>query len=297
MTEQEIGSAMARAVNAVHEKNPMAPSITNTVTQDFVANAQLAVGGSAAMLYLADECEAIAKVAPAFYINMGTAMPFYAETLPKTAQALQENKTPWVLDPVGIGLSSLRTDILKQFKEFKPSIVRGNASEIIALAKLWRLIEDSGGQVRGVDSTEKVSSAKAAAIALAKFTGGAVAVSGEEDFVTDGKEEILCAGGSELFTKITGSGCALGGVMAIYLTVTSPFIAALTATTMFNLAGTKAAAQVVAPASFKVNFLDNLYQLTAEEVASNFRIVGSLENVFDVSLQAPELKNILEGFK
>ena len=292
MTETEIRSAIAQAVNAVREKNPMAPSITNTVTQDFVANAQLAVGGSAAMLYLADECEAIAKIAPAFYINMGTAMPFYAETLPRTAQALQENKKPWVLDPVGIGLSELRTKILKQFKDFKPSIVRGNASEIIALAKLWGLVE-AGGQVRGVDSTEKVSAAKTAAIKLAKFTGGTVAVSGEEDLVTDGDKTILCAGGSELFTKVTGSGCALGGVMAIYLTVTSPFIAALTATTMFNLAGTKAAAEYDTPASFKINFLDNLYKLTANEVSDNFRVVGSMEKIFDFSLQAPEIKNIL----
>jgi len=294
LTETEIRSAIGQAVDAVREKNPMAPSITNTVTQDFVANAQLAIGGSAAMLYLADECEQMAKIAPALYINMGTAMPFYAETLPKTAEALHQNKTPWVLDPVGIGLSSLRTDILKQFKNFAPSIIRGNASEIIALAKLWNLIEDTGGQVRGVDSTEKVSSAKDAAITLAKFTGGAVAVSGEEDFVTDGTEEITCAGGSILSTKITGSGCALGGVMAIYLTVATPFIAALTATTIFNLAGTKAAAEYSAPASFKVNFLDNLYNLTAQEVSDNFRVVGSMENIFELSLQAPELKKILE---
>ena len=281
MTEEKIRQAIAQAVDDVHTKNPMAPSITNTVTQDFVANAQLAVGGSAAMLYLADECEDIAKVAPAFYINMGTAMPFYADTLPKTAQALQDNQTPWTLDPVGIGLSSLRTDILKQFKKFKPSIVRGNASEIIALAKLWGLIENVGGNVRGVDSTEKVSSAKTAAMELAKFTSGAVAVSGEEDLITNGKQTILCAGGSELFTKITGSGCALGGVMAIYLTVATPFIAALTATTMFNLAGSKAAAQFPTPASFKVNFLDNLYELTSAEVSANFRVVGSFENIFD----------------
>ena len=236
------------------------------------------------MLYLADECAEIAKIAPAFYINMGTAMPFYAETLPKTAQALHENKKSWVLDPVGIGLSNLRTNILKQFKNYPPSIIRGNASEIIALAKLWELIESSdAGQVRGVDTTEKVSAAKESAIALAKFTGGAVAVSGEEDLVTDGEETIYCAGGSELFTKITGSGCALGGVMAIYLAVATPFIAALTATTMFNLAGSKAA-EVGAPASFKVHFLDNLYELTPEEVAGNFRVVGSFEKMFNFGL-------------
>lgn len=277
---------MARAVEDVRTKNPLAPSITNTVTQDFVANAQLAVGGSAAMLYLVDECEAMAKVAPAFYINMGTAMPFYAETLPRTARALFANQKSWVLDPVGIGLSELRTQILNQLKIYKPSIVRGNASEIIALAKLWGLLNVSETEnFYGVDSKEKVSAAKEAAFALAKFTGGAVAVSGEEDLVTDGTEEILCAGGSELFTKITGSGCALGGVMAIFLTVTTPFISALTATTMFNLAGTKAAANSNAPASFKINFLDNLYELTAQEVSENFRVVGSMETLFKFALQ------------
>lgn len=291
MTETKIREEIANAINEVKAKNPLAPSITNTVTQDFVANAQLAVGGSAAMLYLIDECEEIAKVAPAFLINMGTAMPFYAEMLPRVARALYENKTPWVLDPVGIGLSELRTKILLQLKEFKPTIIRGNASEIIALAKLWGLVE-TGGQVRGVDSTEKVSTAKSSAIELAKLTGGAVAVSGEEDLVTNGRQTILCAGGSELFTKITGSGCALGGVMAVYLTVTSPFIAALTATTIFNQAGTKSAAEFSTPASFKIDFLDTLYELTAQEVADNFRVVGSMETLFDFSLQAPELKNI-----
>ncbi len=286
MREKEIRAAMARAVEDVRTKNPLAPSITNTVTQDFVANAQLAVGGSAAMLYLIDECEAMAKVAPAFYINMGTAMPFYAETLPRTARALFASQKPWVLDPVGIGLSELRTQILNQLKIYKPAIVRGNASEIIALANLWGLLDISETEnFYGVDSKEKVSAAKEAAFALARFTGGAVAVSGEEDLVTDGNEEILCAGGSELFTKITGSGCALGGVMAIFLTVATPFIAALTATTMFNLAGTKAAADSNAPASFKINFLDNLYELTAQEVSENFRVVGSMETLFKFALQ------------
>ena len=282
MTEQEIRSAIAQTVAAVREKNPMAPSITNTVTQDFVANAQLAIGGSAAMLYLADECESIAKIAPVFYINMGTAMPFYAETLPRAARALHENQTPWVLDPVGIGMAELRTRILEQLKDFKPTIIRGNASEIIALAKLWQLVGSTdAGKVRGVDSTEKVSTAKDSAIALAKFTGGAVAVSGEEDLVTDGNEVTLCAGGSVLSKKITGSGCALGGVMAVYSAVATPFIAALTATTIFNQAGTWAASQAEGPASFKVKFLDGLYNLSAKLVSENFHAVGSFENMFN----------------
>ena len=221
-------------------------------------------------------------------------MPFYAETLPRLARALHENRKPWVLDPVGIGMSGLRTKILTELREFKPTIIRGNASEVIALAKLWRAVgSDYGGQVRGVDTVEKVSTAKVAAMKLALLTGGVVAVSGEEDMVTDGKKTILSAGGSILSTRITGSGCALGGVMAVYAAVATPFIAALTATTVFNQAGTIAAAEAEAPASFKIKFLDALYTLTAEEVADNFRVVGSMEEIFDFALQAPEIKNIL----
>ena len=287
MTDTEIRSEIARAFDEARTQNPLAPSITNTVTQDFVANAQLAVGGAAAMMYLPDECEDITKLAPAFYVNMGTAMPFYAETLPRAAKACHELQKPWVLDPVGIGMSELRTKILLQLKDFKPTIIRGNASEIIALAKLWSLIDTDGGQVRGVESTEKVSAAKVAAVALAKFTGGAVAVSGEEDLITDGEEIVMCTGGSDFFTKITGSGCALGGVMAVYAAVASPLIAALTATTVFNLAGSKAVADAKGPASFKVHFLDNLYNLTATEVSEKFRAVESLfESMFNFGVVA-----------
>ncbi|MBE8954062.1 MAG: hydroxyethylthiazole kinase [Quinella sp. 2Q5] len=291
MTEQEIRSALAQAAGDVREKNPQAPSVTNTVTQDFVANAQLAVGGSATMIYLPDECEQIAATAPAFYINTGTMLPVLAETLPRTAKTLHDNRTPWVLDPVGIGMNGLRTKILSGFKDCKPSIVRGNASEIIALAKLWQLVDDDyAGTIRGVDSTEKVSAAKTAAIALAKFTGGAVAVSGEEDLITDGEQTIICAGGSAMLTKVTGSGCALGGVMAVYAAVANPFTAALTATTAFNLAGMQAAAKSDGPASFKIKFLDALYKLTAQEIADSFRAVGVLDSMLTYTFGMERVK-------
>ena len=95
---------MARAVHEVRETNPLAPSITNTVTQNFVANAQLAVGGSAAMVYLPDEGECVAALGGAVYINLGTLLPVYEQTVPATARACAAAGKPWVLDPVGIGI-------------------------------------------------------------------------------------------------------------------------------------------------------------------------------------------------
>ena len=269
-TKDEIKKQIIEAVNKVKAANPMAGSITNSVTINFVANAQLAVGGSAAMVYLPDEGEFIANAGGATYINVGTLTPIYEETLPRTAKALFEAKKPWVLDPVAIGIGGLRTKLLLGFKEYKPSVIRGNASEVIALAGLWGL---EGGTdqsaVRGVDSTDTVNAAREAAVALAKYTGGAVAVSGKTDLVTDGETVVYSYGGSHFMEKISGSGCSLGGVAAVYATAASPFIAALTATAVYNLAGKRAELRACAPGSFQTAFLDELYIATAEEIADN----------------------------
>lgn len=270
ISKSEIQKQMIQAVEEVKRTNPMAGSITNSVTINFVANAQLAVGGAAAMVYLEDEGEFLAKAGGATYINVGTLLPVYEDTLPHTAEVLHNLGKPWVLDPVAVGIGSLRTKLLKQFKEYKPSVIRGNASEIIALAGLWDL--DGGtdeSNVRGVDTTDSVTAAKTAAVALAKWTGGAVAVSGKTDLITDGSIAVYSHGGSHFMEKITGAGCSLGGVVAVYLTAASPFIAALTAAAVYNLAGSRAEKKADGPGGFQVEFLNELYKATAEEIAEN----------------------------
>lgn len=270
MTSDMLKQSIEQAAATVRQTNPLTPSITNTVTINFVANAQLAVGGSAAMVYLPDEGEGLARICNAMYINVGTLFPIYAETLPRTAKILHEEQKPWVLDPVAIGLGKMRTDLLTQFKEYKPSIIRGNASEIIALAGLWNV---SGGSavsdVRGVDSTDTVQAAKDAAMALASWTGGAVAVSGEEDLITDGKQVVLSRGGSPMMPCITGTGCSLGGVMAVYAAAADPFVAAVTGAAVYNLAGSRAEQYVKGTGSFQTAFIDELYTARPEDIAAN----------------------------
>ena len=271
MTEMDqLKSGIVEAVTKVRAENPLAGSVTNGVTMDFVANAQLAVGGSAAMVYLPDEGECLVAAGGAVYLNMGTLLPVYEETLPRTAAAAFNAGKPWVLDPVGIGIGKLRTDLLLELKQYKPAIVRGNASEIIALAKLWGLEDVAGeGGPRGVDSTDTVEAARGAAISLARYTGGAVAVSGEKDLVTDGETVAISAGGSSLMEKVTGFGCSQGGVLAVYATATDPFTAALAGVAHYNVAGARAALAADAPASFKLAFIDELYRATAEDIADN----------------------------
>ncbi|RHC28330.1 hydroxyethylthiazole kinase [Collinsella sp. AM36-4AA] len=262
---------MVKAVEEIRATNPMAGSITNTVTIDFVANAQLAVGGSAAMVYLPDEGEALVAGGGAIYLNMGTLFPIYEQTIPRAAKAAHDAGKPWVLDPVGLGIGSLRTKLVSVLKQYKPTIVRGNASEIIALAGLWGLEGEAAdlSRVRGVDTTDTVDAARDAAVALARYTGGAVVVSGEVDLITDGTTVAKSHGGSPLMSKITGCGCSQGGVLAVYACATDPFTAAVCGTAVYNVAGTRAAAVADAPASFKVAFIDELYRATAQDIADN----------------------------
>ena len=268
---EQLKQNVVKAVDEIRATNPMAGSITNTVTIDFVANAQLAVGGSAAMVYLPDEGEALVAGGGAIYLNMGTLFPIYEQTIPRAAKAAHDAGKPWVLDPVGLGIGSLRTQLVNELKQYKPAIVRGNASEIIALAGLWDLEGDASelSRARGVDTTDTVAAARDAAVALARYTGGAVAISGESDLVTDGSTVAYSTGGSALMSKVTGFGCSLGGVAAVYATQADPFTAALAAVAHYNVAGTRAAAAADAPASFKVAFIDELYRATPDDIANN----------------------------
>ena len=261
---------IADAVRTARATTPLSGSITNFVTIDFVANGQLAAGGSAAMVYLPDEGEALGTMSDSFYINVGTLLPSHEETMCRTATALCERKTPWVLDPVGIGLGAVRGHILAHMKDHAPAIIRCNASEAIALADAWGLEGDyATGGVKGVDSTDDVNAARSAAIALARHTKGAVAVSGPVDLITDGQLVAYSQGGSPLMEKVTGFGCALGGVTAVYAACADPFTAALAGSAAFNCAATRAAAQANAPASFKVAFIDELYRATPAGIAAN----------------------------
>ena len=263
----DLKNALIKAQEDVRANCPMAPSITNFVTIDFVANAQIAVGGSAAMVYMPDEGNTMAEIAKCLYINVGTLIPVHAETVPRAAKAAHE-KCAYVLDPVAAGMGELRTKLLTDMKDYPPAIVRANASEVITLAKMWGLIETDEGKVRGVDSTESVESAREAAETLARFIKGAVCVSGKDDLITDGERTILSFGGSEYFARITGSGCSLGGVCAVYHSVTDPFTAAVAATNAYNVAGAMAEKKAEGTASFKVAFLDALSNMTGDDLAA-----------------------------
>ena len=280
--DHPLRARIAEAVHAVRDTTPLAQSFTNFVTINLVANAQLAVGGTAAMSYLPDDVLDIAAICGATYINVGTLLPFYKDALADIARGLHDQGKPWVLDPVAAGLGSTRTAILESFRDVPPTVVRGNASEIIVLDRMWELSDmtaDAGEPTTrpaGVESADEVESAMPAARRIARHLAahsndgqGAVAVSGAVDFVTDGTRDYRLPGGSALMTKITGAGCSLGGVVGTYLAVADPLTAAMAASLHFNRAGEIAEAAAHGPGSFQTEFLDALWNVTAEQIADS----------------------------
>ncbi|MBT1164489.1 hydroxyethylthiazole kinase [Bifidobacterium felsineum] len=272
-----LREAIAQAVRDVKDKTPLAQSFTNFVTINLVANAQLAAGGTAAMSFLPDDVIETAKIAGANYINVGTLLPFYKDALPTIAQRLNYLGKPWVLDPVAAGIGKTRTVILQSFKAAPPTVIRANASEVIALANMWGLLDaDNASRPAGVESVDEVDAAVEPAKLLAQFLAqsapnhqAAVAVSGKVDLVTDGEHVYRLPGGSALMAKITGAGCSLGGVTATYLAVAEPLIAALAASLLYDRAAEVAGADAKGPGSFQVAFLDALWNVTAEQVAGS----------------------------
>lgn len=266
-----LRNEIAQAVTDVRASGPLAQSLTNFVTINLVANAQLAVGGTAAMHYSAEEAHALNQGASkATYINMGTLLEEFRDQYPAAARDTAAAGLPWVLDPVGAGAGELRTAILRSFVENPPDIVRCNASEAMALAGIWNL--DAPGAAHphaGVESTDDVESAVPAAHAIARFTSGVVCVSGAVDLVTDGHLDFYLPGGSVWMTKITGAGCSLGGVSATYACVARPLVAALTAALHYNRAADAAERVANGPASFQTAFIDALWNTSADEIAQS----------------------------
>ncbi|RSX57732.1 hydroxyethylthiazole kinase [Bifidobacterium samirii] len=279
--DDPIRESIAQAVRDVKATTPLAASFTNFVTINLVANAQLASGGTAAMSFLADDVIATSAISGADYVNVGTLLPFYREALDRIAHAFHESGHKWVLDPVAAGIGTERTAILTAFRDVPPTVIRGNASEIIALDAMWGLADaadDDAAVTRpaGVESVDEVDSALDAAVRLARHMAShradgtaAVAVSGAVDLVTDGRDVYRLPGGSALMTKITGAGCSLGGVTATYLAVADPMTAALAASLLYNRAGEAAEARAEGPGSFQTHLLDALWTTTPEQVAGS----------------------------
>lgn len=253
-------------LSAIREKSPLIHCITNTVTQNMVANVLLSVGGSPAMVDLEVEARQFAGVVDALLVNLGTPIGEQVGASLAAAEVAHGLGTPWVLDPVAVGFLAVRTALAQQLLAFRPSVIRGNASEILALARF----ASSG---RGVDSSDAASDALNAGRQLALDHGSVVAISGPIDLITDGQRTFEVHNGHAFLTQVTGGGCALGGVLAAGSSVSQDL--ALDVTRLcagYALAAERAARVARGPSSFQVSFIDELFSLSDADIDAEGKI-------------------------
>lgn len=258
---------VAGALGALRARAPLVQCLTNIVVANFTANVLLAAGVAPAMVDNAQEAEGFAAISGAVLVNLGTPYPDTVEAMRAAVRGAEAAGVPWVLDPVAAGAAPWRTGIaLELLAAHRPAIVRGNASEVLALA--------GGAGGKGVESLAAADEAIEVAARLARERRTVLAVSGPVDHLTDGRRLVRIANGDALLTRVTGAGCALGALMAGFAAVEDDaLLAATAATALLTVAADVAAREAAGPGSFAVALLDRLHALEADVLAARLRLV------------------------
>lgn len=256
-------------VQRIREQGPLVHNITNYVVMNNTANALLAIGASPVMAHAEEEVEQMVAIANALVINIGTLSPAWVRAMSRAMRRAAERQIPIVLDPVGAGATAYRTRTVKELLSCAtPSIIRGNASEIMALV-------DSQASTRGVDSAHSSAMAVEAAHALSRQTGSVVGISGAVDYVIWQEKRLALHNGHPMMPRVTGLGCTASALCGAFVAVNpSPFEATAHAMAVLAIAGELAAERAEGPGTLQLYLLDVLYTLNEAQIAQRLKIGG-----------------------
>ncbi len=256
------------AIDAIRQQAPVVHNITNYVVMNTTANALLAIGASPVMAHSTEEMSDMVGIASALVLNIGTLSPQWVAGMRIAIEQANKIGIPIVLDPVGAGATLYRTETAKELLELaRPAIVRGNASEILAIAATG-----TGGKTKGVDSSDPSSAAVAAARALNATYGSAVCISGEIDYVVDGNRVVQVRNGHPMMPRVTGLGCTASALCGAFAAVQrDAFWAAAQTMVVMGIAGELAAERANGPGTLQLYFLDALYSLGKSDIDKRMR--------------------------
>jgi hydroxyethylthiazole kinase len=262
-------STIWSSIEEIRRKSPVVHNITNYVVMNNTANALLALGASPVMAHAEEEVEDMVTIAGALVINIGTLSANWIRAMFRAAYKAREYGIPIILDPVGAGATVYRTDTARELLQaVPPTIIRGNASEIMALL-------EADVQTKGVDSTVASHSALDVARRLNRIHGSVVCVSGEIDYIVYEEDITKIMNGHPMMTKVTGMGCIATALCGAFAAVNHDFVEATAqAMAVTGIAGEMAAEKSQGPGSLQVVFNDLLYRLTEEDIGRYLKTDG-----------------------
>lgn len=265
--------------NKVQQTTPLVHCITNYVTVNDCANILLAAGGSPIMSDEINDVEDITSICNALVLNIGTLNERTVQSMLAAGKRANELNHPIVLDPVGAGASKMRTETAaKLLSELKISVIRGNISEIKALAS-------GTATSRGVDASEAdaLNAENQQEVIdfikkLAISTNAIVVVTGKTDIISDGKTTYLIHNGHAMMSKITGSGCMLTCLVAAYCAAAPDNLleASTAAVTLMGICGERAYDKVntenLGTSSFRTYLIDEVSNMNSEKLLGGMKV-------------------------
>jgi len=275
--DYEMIERSAKIIDKLRSECPLTHCITNYVTINDCANAVLAIGGSPAMANEEPEIEDFVNIADATVINMGTLLADQIEAMQKAAIHTKKTDTPLVIDPVAVGVSKLRNDAtVDLINKSNPYIIRGNMSEIKAIAKLFD-VDENDSKAKGVDVSdediiklENLENNAELIKDVASKLNTTINVSGPVDIISDGENVYAIDNGEPIMSKITGSGCMLTCVLGAFSSVSSPLEASIIGSMSMAIAGELAYNKVqinnLGSGSFRTFLIDELYNMNEEKI-------------------------------
>jgi len=256
-------------LETIREENPLVHNITNKVVANDVANCTIAIGASPFMADAVEEMEEAASNADALVLNIGTLNNQIVESMLTAGKAANKNEIPVILDPVGVGATSYRKNVIERLlNEMSFDVIRGNIGEIATLADVqWNAkgVDAGSGEVSSIEIVKQV----------AENEKCVVAVSGEQDVISNGDKVVTISNGHKYMSKITGSGCMLSGIIGAFISVSrnNIFEAVQIAHNAFGIAGEKGADRrdVYGNGTFRSALIDSLYNLTPEDIRAYYK--------------------------
>jgi hydroxyethylthiazole kinase len=255
------------SLRRLREAKPLVHQITNYVVMNETANATLALGALPVMAHAREEVEEMVAIASALVLNIGTLSPHWVDAMLAAGRAANERGIPVVLDPVGAGATTYRTETAKRIlDEVRVTVLRGNAGEVATLVGVE-------AEVRGVESIGGGGEPAALARTAGATLGLVASVTGPVDHISDGDRVIAVANGHPLLAAVTGTGCMSSALTGCFLSVNHdrPLEAAAEALVAFGVAGEDAAQGAAGPGSFHVGLYDALAALDPETVDGRVR--------------------------
>lgn len=255
-------------LRTLREVKPLVHQITNYVVMNETANVTLALGALPVMAHAREEVEEMVALAGALVLNVGTLSPHWVDAMLAAGKAANAGGIPVVLDPVGAGATSYRTNTARGIlDEVRVAVVRGNQGEVATLVGVE-------AEVRGVESMDIGGDPADLARAAARNLGVVASVTGRVDHVSDGEHLLSVANGHELLTTVTGTGCMSSTITGCFLAVKrdAPLEAAAEALAAFGVAAENAARDARGPGSFHVGLYDALAALEPETLDAQAKI-------------------------